>query len=132
MARRRPEDLRSHRWYGATDMRSFGHRSRTAQMGYDAADYMGKPVIGILNTWSDILPCHMHFKKPTTMLYRNMLAMQAEEMLRSYPIDGAVLMGGCDKTTPGLIMGATSMRIPFIYMTAGAMLKGNASGRTIG
>ena len=131
-------------------------------MGYDAADYMGKPVIGILNTWSDILPCHMHFKqrvedikrgvfeaggfpvelpamslsenfqKPTTMLYRNMLAMQAEELLRSYPIDGAVLMGGCDKTTPGLIMGATSMNIPAVFMPAGPMLRGNWAGIVLG
>jgi dihydroxy-acid dehydratase len=128
MARKQPEELRSFRWYGAKDMRSFGHRSRTAQMGFDAKDYAGKPVIAIINTWSDINPCHTHFKqraedvkrgiwsaggfpvelpamslsepfqKPTTMLYRNMLAMETEELLRSYPADGAVLMGGCDKT----------------------------------
>ena len=136
MPRKEPEQLRSHRWYGVKDLRSFGHRSRTAQMGFDAADYRGKPVIAIVNTWSDINPCHTHFKqrvedvkrgvwsaggfplelpamslsepfqKPTTMLYRNLLAMETEELLRSYPIDGAVLMGGCDKTTPGLLMGA--------------------------
>jgi len=162
MARRRPEDLRSHRWYGAKDMRSFGHRSRTAQMGFDANDYAGKPVIGIINTWSDINPCHTHFKqrvedvkrgiwsaggfpvelpamtlsepfqKPTTMLYRNLLAMEAEELLRSYPADGAVLMGGCDKTTPGLLMGATSMDLPTLYMPAGPMLRGNWGGQTLG
>jgi dihydroxy-acid dehydratase len=162
MARRKPEDLRSHRWYGAKDMRSFGHRSRTAQMGYDANDYAGKPVIGIINTWSDINPCHTHFKqrvedvkrgiwsaggfpvelpamslsepfqKPTTMLYRNMLAMEAEELLRSYPADGAVLMGGCDKTTPGLLMGATSMNLPALFMPAGPMLRGNWGGVTLG
>jgi dihydroxy-acid dehydratase len=162
MARRRPEDLRSHRWYGAKDMRSFGHRSRTAQMGFDANDYAGKPVIGIINTWSDINPCHTHFKqrvedvkrgvwsaggfpvelpamtlsepfqKPTTMLYRNLLAMEAEELLRSYPADGAVLMGGCDKTTPGLLMGATSMNLPTLYMPAGPMLRGNWGGQTLG
>ena len=62
VARRQPEDLRSHRWYGRQDMRSFGHRSRTAQMGFDVADYRGKPGIGIINTWSDINPCHTHFK----------------------------------------------------------------------
>ena len=142
VARKAPEELRSHRWYGVQDMRSFGHRSRTAQMGFDAADYRGKPVIAIINTWSDINPCHTHFKqrvedvkrgvwsaggfpvempamslsepfqKPTTMLYRNLLAMETEELLRSYPIDGAVLMGGCDKTTPGLLMGASSMDLP--------------------
>jgi len=162
MARKRPEDLRSHRWYGATDMRSFGHRSRTAQMGFDAGDYAGKPVIGIVNTWSDINPCHTHFKqraedvkrgiwsaggfpvelpamslsepfqKPTTMLYRNLLAMETEELLRSYPADGVVLMGGCDKTTPGLIMGATSMNLPTLYMPAGPMLRGNWAGATLG
>ncbi len=143
-------------------MRSFGHRSRTAQMGFDAGDYAGKPVIGIVNTWSDINPCHTHFKqraedvkrgiwsaggfpvelpamslsepfqKPTTMLYRNLLAMETEELLRSYPADGVVLMGGCDKTTPGLIMGATSMNLPTLYMPAGPMLRGNWAGATLG
>ena len=133
--RKRPEDLRSHRWLGVDDMRSFGHRSRLRGIGYDADDWNGKPVIGIINTWSDINPCHAHlraraenvkrgvlqaggfpielpamslaetFVKPTTMLYRNFLAMETEELLRSHPIDGAVLMGGCDKTTPGLIDG---------------------------
>jgi dihydroxy-acid dehydratase len=162
MARRQPEDLRSHRWYGQQDMRSFGHRSRTAQMGFDAADYRGKPVIGIINTWSDINPCHTHFKqrveevkrgvwssggfpvelpamslsepfqKPTTMLYRNLLAMETEELLRSYPIDGAVLMGGCDKTTPGLLMGAESMDLPALFMPAGPMLRGYWGGKTLG
>jgi dihydroxy-acid dehydratase len=160
--RKTPEELRSHRWYGPADLRSFGHRSRTAQMGYDRADYAGKPVIGILNTWSDINPCHSHFReraeevkrgvwqaggfpvelpvmtlsenfqKPTTMLYRNFLAMETEEVLRSYPIDGAVLMGGCDKTVPGLIMGATSMNIPSVFMPAGPMLRGNWHGKVLG
>jgi dihydroxy-acid dehydratase len=162
MARKRPEDLRSHRWYGAKDMRSFGHRSRTAQMGFDANDYAGKPVIAIINTWSDINPCHTHFKarvedvkrgiwsaggfpmelpamslsepfqKPTTMLYRNLLAMETEELLRSYPADGAVLMGGCDKTTPGLLMGAASMDLPAMFMPAGPMLRGHWGGTTLG
>jgi dihydroxy-acid dehydratase len=162
MPRKRPEDLRSHRWYGATDLRSFGHRSRTAQMGFERSDYAGKPVIAIVNTWSDINPCHTHFKqrveevkrgvwqaggfpvempalslsepfqKPTTMMYRNLLAMETEELLRSYPADGAVLMGGCDKTTPALIMGATSMNLPAIFMPAGPMLRGNWGGATLG
>ncbi len=161
-ARKNPEDLRSHRWYGVQDMRSFGHRSRTAQMGYHRSDYAGKPVIAIINTWSDINPCHSHFKqrveevkrgvwqaggfpvempaislsepfqKPTTMLYRNLLAMEAEELLRSYPADGAVLMGGCDKTTPALIMGAISMNLPAIFVPAGPMLRGNWNGVTLG
>jgi dihydroxy-acid dehydratase len=157
-----PEQLRSHRWYGAQDMRAFGHRSRTAQMGYDRSDYAGKPVIAIINTWSDINPCHTHFKqrveevkrgvwqaggfpvempamslsepfqKPTTMMYRNFLAMETEELLRSYPADGAVLMGGCDKTTPALLMGAISMNLPAIFMPAGPMLRGNWGGATLG
>jgi dihydroxy-acid dehydratase len=161
-ARKKPEELRSHRWYGAQDLRAFGHRSRTAQMGYDRSDYAGKPVIAILNTWSDINPCHTHFKqrveevkrgvwqaggfpvempamslaepmqKPTTMMYRNFLAMEVEELLRSYPADGAVLMGGCDKTTPGLVMGATSMNLPCIYVPAGPMLKGHWRENTLG
>jgi dihydroxy-acid dehydratase len=162
MARKRPEELRSHRWYGVRDLRSFGHRSRTAQMGYDRSDYAGKPVIGIINTWSDINACHTHFKqrveevkrgvweaggfpvelpamtlsepfqKPTTMMYRNFLAMEAEEALRSYPADGAVLMGGCDKTTPALLMGAISMNLPAIFMPAGPMLRGSWRGAALG
>ena len=160
--RKRPEDLRSHRWLGVDDMRSFGHRSRLRQIGYDADDWQGKPVIGIINTWSEINPCHAHlrvraenvkrgvlqaggfpvelpamslaetFVKPTTMLYRNLLAMETEELLRSHPLDGAVLMGGCDKTTPGLIMGAISMGLPAIYIPAGAMLRGNWKGEYLG
>ena len=160
--RKQPEQLRSHRWYGVHDMRSFGHRSRTAQMGYSRADYAGKPVIAIINTWSDINPCHSHFRqraeevkrgvwqaggfpvempaitlsepfqKPTTMLYRNLLAMETEELLRSYPADGAVLMGGCDKTTPALLMGAISMNLPAIYLPAGPMLRGNWRDQTLG
>ncbi len=160
--RKKPEDLRSHRWYGVKNLRSFGHRSRTAQMGYHRSDYAGKPVIAIINTWSDINPCHSHFKqrveevkrgiwqaggfpvempamslsepfqKPTTMLYRNLLAMETEELLRSYPADGCVLMGGCDKTTPALIMGAVSMDLPTIFVPAGPMLRGNWNGNTLG
>ncbi len=162
MSKKRPEDLRSHRWLGFSDLRSFGHRSRLRQFGYDKADWEGKPVIGIINTWSDLNACHAHlrsraddvkrgvweaggfpvelpamslsepFIKPTTMLYRNFLAMETEELLRSHPIDGAVLMGGCDKTTPALIMGAISMGIPSIYVPAGPMLRGNWRGQKLG
>ena len=162
MRKKKPEELRSFRWYGAHDLRAFGHRSRTAQMGYDRSDYAGKPVIAIINTWSDINSCHTHFKqrveevkrgvwqaggfpvempamslaevmqKPTTMMYRNFLAMETEELLRSYPADGAVLMGGCDKTTPAIIMGATSMNLPAIYMPAGPMLTGHWRDHTLG
>jgi dihydroxy-acid dehydratase len=159
---KKPEDLRSHRWYGVKDLRSFGHRSRTAQMGYHRSDYAGKPVIAIINTWSDINPCHSHFRqraeevkrgiwqaggfpvempaislsepmqKPTTMLYRNLLAMETEELLRSYPADGCVLMGGCDKTTPALVMGAVAMNLPTLFMPAGPMLRGDYQGKFLG
>src|SRR5512141_352289 len=160
--RKKPEELRSHRWYGVKDMRSFGHRSRTAQMGFHRSDYAGKPVIAIINTWSAINPCHAHFKqrveevkrgiwqaggfpveipamtlsepfqKPTTMLYRNLLAMETEEILRSYPADGCVLMGGCDKTVPALLMGAISMDLPTIFVPAGPMLRGDWNGVVLG
>src|SRR5271169_6892122 len=162
MTRKTPEDLRSGRWFARDDFRSFGQRSRMNQMGYSAADYAGKPFIGIVNTWSDLAQCHAHFKtrvedvkrgilqaggfpvelpamslsetnvKPTTMLYRNFLAMETEELIRSHPVDGAVLMGGCDKTTPGLLLGATSAGVPSIYVPAGPMLRGNWKGRVLG
>ncbi|WP_233235077.1 L-arabinonate dehydratase [Bordetella sp. LUAb4] len=157
-----PETLRSARWFAPDDLRGFGHRSRAMQMGYAPEEWAGRPVIGIVNTWSDINPCHTHFKqrvedvkrgvlqaggfpielpalslaeqyvKPTTMLYRNMLAMDAEELLRCHPVDGVVLMGGCDKTTPALLMGATSAGLPAIYVPAGPMLRGNWQGHTLG
>ena len=157
-----PEQLRSHRWFSANDMRSFGHRSRAKQMGYAIEDFAGKPVVAIINTWSDLNPCHSHFKtraeevkrgiwqaggfpvelpamsvtetymKPSPMMYRNFLAMETEELLRSQPVDGAVLMGGCDKTTPGLLMGAISMNLPSIYLPAGPMLRGNWNGQPLG
>ncbi|WP_419731108.1 L-arabinonate dehydratase [Lichenicola sp.] len=160
--RRTPEDLRSRRWFGPADLRSFGHRSRAMQMGYAPEEWTGRPVIAILNTWSDLQPCHTHFKtrvedvkrgilmaggfpvelpalslsesflKPTSMLYRNMLAMEAEELIRAHPIDGVVLMGGCDKTTPALLLGATSAGVPAIYVPAGPMLRGNWQGRILG
>ncbi|HEY4161995.1 MAG TPA: L-arabinonate dehydratase [Dongiaceae bacterium] len=162
MRRRRPEELRSHRWYGASDLRAFGHRSRTLQMGYAREDFAGKPVIGIINTWSDINPCHAHFRtraeevkrgvwqeggfpvelpamslaeifqKPSTMMYRNFLAMEVEELIRSHPLDGVVIMGGCDKTTPATVMGATSAGLPMIFLPAGPMLRGNWAGRVLG
>ncbi|WP_113265962.1 L-arabinonate dehydratase [Agrobacterium cavarae] len=154
--------LRSARWFAPDDLRSFGHRSRMMQLGYSEEDFAGKPVIGILNTWSELNTCHSHFPervkdvkrgvlqaggfpvempslsvdesftKPTSMLYRNMLAMETEEMIRSHPLDGVVLMGGCDKTTPGLVMGAISAGVPMIYLPAGPMLSGNYAGKTLG
>jgi dihydroxy-acid dehydratase len=160
--RKQPAELRSARWFGPADLRSFGHRSRAMQMGYAPEEWTGKPVIAIVNTWSDLNPCHTHLRqraedvkrgilmaggfpvelpalsvsesyvKPTTMMYRNMLAMETEELLRSHPVDGAVLMGGCDKTTPGLLLGATSMDIPAIFVPAGPMLRGNWQGKVLG
>ncbi len=157
-----PADLRSARWFAPDDLRSFGHRSRMMQLGYAEEDFRDKPVIGILNTWSDLNTCHAHFRervqdvkrgvlqaggfgvempslsvdesftKPTSMLYRNMLAMETEEMIRSHPLDGVVLMGGCDKTTPGLVMGAISAGVPMIYLPAGPMLRGNFAGKILG
>lgn len=131
MTRRKlAENLRSQRWFATRDLRGFGHRSRALQLGLTHEDTKGKPVVAIINTWSDVNHCHSHlreraedvkrgiwqaggvpiempaislaevFQKPTTMMYRNFLAMETEELLRSYPVDGCVLMGGCDKT-PG-------------------------------
>ena len=159
---KKPEELRSHRWFGSETMRSANHRSRLLQLGYDYPEFRGKPLIGIINTWSDLMHCHGHFReraqdvkrgvwqaggvpmelpamalpevfqKPSTMLYRNFLSMETEELARSLPIDGLVLMGGCDKTGPGLIMGAISMGIPTIYVPAGPMLRGNWRGKKLG
>lgn len=159
---RDPSTLRSARWWAPDDQRSFGHRSRLKQMGFDTDDFQGKPTIGILNTWSEVNNCHTHFRdraeevkrgvwqaggfpleipvmslsesfmKPTSMYYRNLLALEVEETLRCYPIDGAVLMGGCDKTVPATIMGATSANIPSIFLPAGPMLKGCWRGETLG
>ncbi|HKE29040.1 MAG TPA: L-arabinonate dehydratase [Bryobacteraceae bacterium] len=162
MPLKKPEDLRSYRWFGPDTMRGFSHRSRMMQLGYRKEDFTGKPVIGIVNTWSEINPCHAHLReraeavkrgvwqaggfpveipafsitetymKPSPMLYRNLLAMDTEEVLRSLPIDGAVLMGGCDKTTPGLLMGAISINVPAIFLPAGPMLRGNWNGQPLG
>jgi hypothetical protein len=160
--RRDPASLRSYRWFGPDTLRSFSHRSRAKQAGFSMDDIAGKPVIAILNTWSDANPCHTHFRvraeevkrgvwqaggfpmeiplltlgeslmKPSTLLYRNLLAMDAEEALRSYPVDGVVLMGGCDKTVPALVMGATSANLPAIFVPAGPMLRGNWRGQFLG
>lgn len=162
MPKKTYNQLRSARWFSPDDLRSFGHRSRMMQMGYGRADWEGRPIIGILNTWSDLQPCHMHFKtrvddvkrgvlqaggfpvelpalslsesnvKPTTMLYRNMLAMDTEELIRSHPVDGVILMGGCDKTGPALLLGATSAGLPAIFLPAGPMLRGNWQGKILG
>ena len=152
MTKKRLEELRSQRTFGASDLRSFGHRSRALQMGYAREDFLNKPVVAIINTWSDLAQCHSHFPervedikrgvwqaggfpvelpamslseqfvKPTSMLYRNFLAMETEELLRQHPVDGVVLMGGCDKTTPGLVMGAISDQELPVALEAGAEL----------
>ncbi|MFC7309500.1 L-arabinonate dehydratase [Streptomyces monticola] len=159
---KRSEELRSHQWYGAPGLRSFSHRARTRQLGYLPEEHLGKPVIAVLNTWSDINPCHVHlrdraqavkrgvwqaggfplefpvatlsetFQKPTPMLYRNLLAMETEELLRSYPVDGAVLLGGCDKSTPALLMGAASVDLPAVFVPAGPMLPGHWRKEVLG
>ena len=162
MTKKDPQTLRSARWFAPDDLRSFGHRSRMMQLGYDEEDFRDRPVIGVLNTWSELNTCHSHFRervkdvkrgitqaggfgvempslsvdesftKPSSMLYRNMLAMETEETIRSHPLDGVVLMGGCDKTTPGLVMGAISAGVPMIYLPAGPMLRGNYAGKILG
>ena len=162
MSDRDPATLRSYRWYGPDSLRAFGHRSRARQSGLGESDFYGKPVVGILNTWTDLNSCHLHFKttvesvkrgvlqggglpmeipvmscgetltKPTSMLYRNFLAMEAEEVIRANPIDCAVLLGGCDKSTPALIMGAISAGVPAIYVPSGPMIKGNWRGQVLG
>ena len=160
--RRSLQSLRSQRWLAKDDMRSFAHRQRLQQRGLRREEFLDRPVIAIINTWSDLSPCHAHLReraasirqgillaggfpvelpalslgevmvKPTTMLYRNFLAMEAEELLRSHPVDGAVLLGGCDKTTPGLLMGAISMDIPVIFCPAGPMLNDRYKGQSVG
>ena len=160
--RRRPDELRSHRFFAPDDLRSFGHRSRQKQSGYGTEEFEGKPVIAILNTGNDLISCHAHFRqrvddikrgvwqtggfpvevpvlglsetfmKPTSMFYRNLLAMEAEEVLRAHPIDAAVLMGGCDKTIPALLMGALSADVPSIVMPGGPMNRTRWQGKPLG
>ncbi len=161
-AKKRIEELRSQRWFAGDTLRNFTHRARLAQVGWNRSDFMGRPVIGIINTWSDISTCHSHLReraqkvregvlraggwpielpalslgevwvKPTTMLYRNFLAMETEELIRSHPIDGVVLMGGCDKTPPALLMGAFSANIPAIFIPAGASSNASFKGQKVG
>ena len=160
--RRALESLRSQRWLARDDMRSFAHRQRLQQRGLRREEFLGRPVIAIINTWSDLSPCHSHLReraasirqgillaggfpvelpalslgevmvKPTTMLDRNLLAIETEELLRSHPVDGAVLLGGCDKTTPGMLMGALSMDIPVIFCPAGPMSNDRYRGQAVG
>ena len=161
MSKKTPEQLRSRRWFGGGPG-STEHTSHALQAGYGREEVEGRPVIGIINTWSDMNPCHAHLReraeavkrgvwqaggfpvelpamslgegyvKPSSMLYRNFLAMETEELLRCHPIDGAILLGGCDKTTPGLLMGAISMNLPAIYCPAGFTMGATFRGERFG
>ena len=145
---------RSQYWFGLKDKGGYIHRERLRNQGFPNEVFDGRPVIGIANTWSELNPCNgsldtvaeavkrgvweaggfpLEFpamslseslQRPTTMLYRNMLAMEVEELIRSHPIDGVVLLGNCDKTPPGLLMGAASVDLPSIMITGGPMLNG--------
>ena len=157
-----PDTLRSARWFAPDDLRSFGHRSRMMQLGYAEEEFRGRPIIGVLSTFSELNACHGHFPervkdvkrgvaqaggfavelpalsvdesftKPSSMLYRNLLAIETEEQIRAHPLDGVVLMGGCDKTTPGLVMGAITAGAPMVYLPAGPMLRGHFAGKVLG
>ena len=153
--------FRSRRWTAPDDLRSFGHRSRLKQLGWSEDDY-ARPIVAVVSAWNELNTCHGHFPeragdakrgvlraggtpaeipamslgeqlmKPSAMMWRNLLAMETEEALRAYPVDAAVLMGGCDKTTPGLLMGAISMNLPCVYLPAGPMMRGHWRGKTLG
>ncbi len=157
-----PRTLRSQEWYGGTSRDNIYHRGWLKNQGYPDDLFDGRPVIGILNTWSDLTPCNGHLRelaekvkagvweaggfpvevpvfsasentfRPTAMMYRNLAAMAVEEVMRAQPIDGAVLLVGCDKTTPSLMMGAASTDIPSIVVTGGPMLNGWFKGERMG
>lgn len=153
---------RSQEWFGGTGRNGFIHRSWMRNQGFAPDVFDGRPVIGIATTWSELTPCNAHLRgvaeavkrgvwesggfplefpvmslgepmmRPTTMLYRNMLAMESEELIRANPLDGVVMLTGCDKTTPGLAMGAASVDLPSLMITGGPMLNGKFRGRDIG
>ena len=153
---------RSQNWYGKNDKDGFIHRSWMKNQGFPDHAFDGRPIIGICNTWSELTPCNSGLRvlaeavkrggweaggfpvefpvmslgetqmKPTAMLFRNLLAMDVEESIRAYGIDGVVLLGGCDKTTPGQLMGAASVDLPSIVVSSGPMLNGKWQGRDIG
>jgi len=154
--------LRSTEWFGKNDKMGFVHRSWLRNQGHPDHMFRGKPVIGICNTWSDLTPCNGHLRefagivkrgvyeaggfplefpvmslgetimKPTTMLFRNLASMDVEETIRANPLDGIVLLTGCDKTTPSTLMGAASVNLPTIVVPGGPMLNGKFRGREIG
>ena len=153
--------LRSAQWFGRTGKDGFIYRAWMKNQGIPDEEFRGKPVIGICNTWSELTPCNAHFRelaesvkkgviaaggfpvefpvmslgetliKPTAMLYRNLAAMDVEESIRANPVDGVVLLCGCDKTTPSLVMGACSVNIPTLVVSGGPMLTGRYEGRDI-
>ena len=154
--------LRSTRWFGPKDKVGFIHRSWMKNQGHPDHVFDGRPVIGICNTWSDLTPCNAHFRiiaervgrgvyeaggfpvefpvmslgeplmRPTTMLFRNLVSMDVEETIRANPLDGVILLVGCDKTTPALLMGAASCDLPTLAISGGPMLNGRFRGRNIG
>src|SRR5271157_1660871 len=154
-------NLRSRSWYGRNDRDGFSHRSWMKNQGWPH-DVFSRPVIGICNTWSELNPCNAHFRelaecvkrgvwesggfplefpvmslaesqlRPTAMLFRNLASMDVEESIRGNPIDGVVLLCGCDKTTPSLMMGASSCNLPTIGLSGGPMLNGKFRGQDIG
>jgi len=156
------QSLRSSSWFAAPGRNGFIHRSWLRNQGHTNEAFDGRPIIGIANTWSELTPCNGHLgrvakavkrgvlmaggypyefpamslgeplMRPTAMLYRNLLAMEAEESIRANPLDGVVLLSGCDKTTPGLLMGALSVNLPAIVVTGGPMLNGKFHGQDIG
>src|SRR5687767_13044932 len=162
MDSKKPRRLRSQEWFGKADRDGFMHRSWMKGQGYPEDLFDGRPVIGICNTWSDLTPCNGHFRelaehvkrgvyeaggfplefpimslgetqlKPTAMLFRNLASMDAEESIRGNPIDGVVLLTGCDKTTPSTVMGAASVNLPTIVVPGGPMLNGKFQGKDIG
>jgi len=157
-----PRALRSATWFGAPDLTGFVHRAWMKAEGMVDEDFDGKPIVGIANSWSEVANCNSHLRelaehvkrgiwkhggvplefpamslseplmKPTTMLYRNLLAMEIEENLRSLPLDAVVLLAGCDKTTPGMLMGAASADVPAIMVTGGPMLNGRDGREPLG
>ena len=155
-------DLRSQYWFGLKDKGGYIHRERLRNQGYPDEVFQGKPVIGIATTWSELNPCNVSLKevaesvkrgvweaggfplefpamslgetvmRPTTMLFRNLLAMEVEELIRANPLDAVVLLGNCDKTPPGLLMGAASVNLPTLMVTGGPMLNGRYKGEAVG
>src|ERR1700722_899372 len=153
---------RSAAWFAATGRAGMNHRSSMRSQVFTSEVFDGRPVIGIATTWSELAPCNVHLHRvaeavkrggwqaggfplefptlatgetlmrPTAMLYRNLLAMEAEELIRANPLDGVVLLSGCDKTTPGLLMGAASVDLPAIMVTGGPMLNGKYRGQDVG